>query len=432
MKKRRFLLCVCTFVLVLYSSIQAQTPPAYAVKNVTIHNSDGSTIESGTIVWRNGIIQHIGNNVSIPFDAFTVDGGDSMHVYPGFVDGLATWGSPARPNVQAPRDPGNPGYARAGIEPNREPSKVIDGNHKDFKAAMQAGFTTAALGLLGEMLPGQVDIVQLSESNVNDNLYKNRVAHLSKLTRARRGAYPGTIMGVMARFRQLMYDAKALQDHMAYHAANPNMQAPQRDEVLESLFPILNKEVPLYYVLDTKEDIEKMMILKQEFGFDVVIVSGKEAYKKADVLKANNIPVLVSFDLPDAPKWYNKKEDEDAKPVNFEEKSYRDRQLEEYKNRVSNAKTLIDAGVKVGFASNGTSLKDLKKSVEAMMKESGISETELIYIMTQNTAEILGVGSAMGSLEQGKAANFALYTKPILDKKTKVTHSVANGIIYDF
>lgn len=434
MKKTTLLLCVCVFVLAHSGNLWAQSAPAYAVKNVTIHNSDGSSIESGVIVWRNGIIQDIGNNVTIPFDAFTVDGGDSMHVYPGFIDGLGNWGSPDRPNVQQPRDPGNPGYARAGIEPERQPSKLIKGDAREFKAAMQAGFTAAAIGLKGEMLPGQIDIFQLSETGVEANLYKDRIAHLSKLQRARRGAYPGTIMGVMARFRQLMYDATALKDHIAYHNQNPSMQAPQRDEVLEALFPILDKQVPLYYVLDSKEEIEKMLILQEEFGFDVVIVSGKEAYKMANVLKEKNIPVLVSFDMPTSPKWYGKKpkEGEEAEKINFEESSYRERQIEAYKALVNNAKTLMDAGVKVGFASNGESLGSLKKSVEAMMKESGISETELINIMTQNTADILGVGSAMGSLERGKVANFAIYSKPLLDKKTKVKHSVANGTIYDF
>ena len=40
------------------------------------------------------------------------------------------------------------------------------------------------------------------------------------------GAYPSTQMGVMAYFRQLMYDASALQEHMIYFKAfgwlNPN------------------------------------------------------------------------------------------------------------------------------------------------------------------------------------------------------------------
>lgn len=68
----------------------AQEVPAHAITNVTIHMADGATLENADIVWRNGVIEQIGVNESIPFDAFIIDGGDSLHVYPGLIDGMAT------------------------------------------------------------------------------------------------------------------------------------------------------------------------------------------------------------------------------------------------------------------------------------------------------------------------------------------------------
>ena len=78
----------------LQMPLLAQEAPAHAITNVTVHMADGSTIENTNIVWRNGIIEQVGVNATIPFDAFVIDGGDSLHVFPGLIDGMAIWGSP--------------------------------------------------------------------------------------------------------------------------------------------------------------------------------------------------------------------------------------------------------------------------------------------------------------------------------------------------
>ncbi|NBC64869.1 MAG: hypothetical protein GVY07_04275, partial [Bacteroidetes bacterium] len=146
--------------LSLPESILAQSPPAYALENVTIHKSDGSVIDSGTIIWRDGIIESVGSDIEMPFDAYSViDGGDSLHVYPGFIDGLGTWGSPEPPErPEQPQDPGNPGYDRAGIQPDRSASEHLDASGNTFTDVMKTGITAANLGLKGYMLAGQPDL----------------------------------------------------------------------------------------------------------------------------------------------------------------------------------------------------------------------------------------------------------------------------------
>ncbi|MEO1021099.1 MAG: amidohydrolase family protein [Bacteroidota bacterium] len=443
-------LCLCVF----YSTIVYAQPPAHALKNITIHHADGRISESATIVWRNGIIEEVGTNVTIPFDAYTIDGGDSLHIYPGFIDGMTVWGSPDLPkNPQRPRDPGNPGYERGGIQPDREPSEVLKSDSKEFAAAMKAGFTTAALVPKGYMLPGQVELFMLSEKETVKGVYAE-LGLAGSFTRAARGAYPSTIMGVMARFRQLMYDAKALHEHMGYYEQNPNMPVPQSDEVLEDLFPLIEKEAPLFFLANTREDIEKMLILKDEFSYDVVVVSGKEAYTMAAELKARDIPVLASIELPDTPKFYaaSKKkqaakkkedtpdsdegdaEDDDSgkEEQSEEEKAYQEKQLKAWKEQVHNIKTLKEAGVRVGYASVDMKIKDLGKHVKTLMEEVGFTEADLIPFMTTDVAAILGVENKMGNLEKGKIASFTVFDKPFTEKKAKALHSISNGQIFDF
>ncbi len=438
----------CMLLLVVLSfSVSAQTSPAQAFDNVTIHTADGNTINSGTVVWRNGIIEAAGSNVTIPFDAYVIDGGDSLHVYPGFIDGLAHWGSPDLPERhERPERPGDPGYERAGIQPQRKPSQLLNAKDKDLEAAQKHGFTTAALGLKGYMLPGQVELFFINGSQTGDYLMKAGAAVLASLEDAPGGfgsaAYPGTTMGVLAQYRQLWYDADALMNQEQYFAsAESNYPAPEKNEVLEALFPVINKEQPLYFVVDTKENIELLLRLKDEIGFNTVIVSGKEAYKMADELKERNIPVLASIDLPEEPEWKKKekKAEEDTtqagerlEELTEEMRIFRDRQLRAYEAGIKNIKNLMDAGVKVGYASNGMKLSDLSGHVKTLLEEGELNAEQILTIMSQNTAEILGVNSRVGDVDAGKIASFSVFTKPFTEEKTEVIYSVSSGKLTEF
>src|SRR5690606_12627226 len=128
------------------------------------------TVPKATIVWRNGSIEAAGANVTIPYDAKVVDGGDSLHVYPGWIDGLAEWGMPELSRERTPvSDPANPGYERAGIQPERQPHTMVVANTRDFTDWRRQGFTTAAVAPRGLMLAGQVDLMTVSGTEQNDS-----------------------------------------------------------------------------------------------------------------------------------------------------------------------------------------------------------------------------------------------------------------------
>ncbi|MDX1638154.1 MAG: amidohydrolase family protein [Balneolaceae bacterium] len=421
--------------------------PAKALDNVTIHLSDGRTVSSGTVVWRDGILVAVGRRVEIPFDAFVIDGGDSLHVYPGFVDGLALWGSPDLPeSYETPERPGEPGYERAGIQSHRQPSDLLKTGDRDLVTAQKTGFTTAVLGLKGQMLPGQLDLFFLNGEQTGDHLYRESLALHAQFEEAPgsfgNGAYPATLMGIMAELRQLWYDATALKTQAAYYASSSdNYPAPDKDEVLESLFPVIDGEQPLYFVVDTRENIERLFWLKDELGFDLVIVSGREAHEQTDELARRNIPVLASIDLPEKPEWKVKQEEaaeskEEPEPeleeVTEEMRIFRVKQLAAYRSSLENIHSLLEAGVKVGYSSNGMDLGDFHEKITALIEETEITEREVLAMLTRNTADILGEGSRLGDLQKGKIASFSVFTKPFSEENSKVKYSVSNGKITEF
>jgi hypothetical protein len=423
MKKKIQCLLGATFIALFPMILEAQNPPAYAVDNVSIHLANGSEIESGTIVWRNGIIEATGRNITIPYDAYTIDGGDSLHVYPGFIDGLGTWGAPDLPNeYEDVDDPGNPGYERAGIQPQREINEYLDSSKNEITDVMKLGFTTASLGLKGFMLPGTAGLYFLNGNETKDHLYREFTGLQFAFEGAPGGwgsrAYPST-----------------------------TMVAPKRDEVLETLFPLLNNEIPLFATADTPEDLDRLLILKEEFEFDIVLISGKHAALSSEKLLDHNIPVLASVELPEQPDWIkerDKEPDEDEEkgesketvetedPLSEEKKRYRERQEKAYTDAAKNIKSLMEAGISVGFSSAGLEADEFKEQLLNLKKYGYLTEQEILQLMTVNTAEILKISSKMGEIESGNLANFSIYTSPYFDKESEVVKVISNGVIHEF
>ena len=75
-------LCVCGF---------AEAPQAVAIRNAKIVTVSGPVIAKGTVVVRNGLIEAVGENVTVPADAWVVEG-EGLTVYPGLIDSLSTVG----------------------------------------------------------------------------------------------------------------------------------------------------------------------------------------------------------------------------------------------------------------------------------------------------------------------------------------------------
>ncbi len=74
---------------------QAPTPPPhFAIRNARIITGTGETISGGTIVMDEGLITAVGRNVTIPADAWVIDG-SGLTVYPGLIDALSTLGLPS-------------------------------------------------------------------------------------------------------------------------------------------------------------------------------------------------------------------------------------------------------------------------------------------------------------------------------------------------
>lgn len=59
----------------------AEAPSTVAIRNAKIVTVSGQVFAKGTVVIKNGLIEAVGDNVTVPADAWVVDG-EGMTVYP--------------------------------------------------------------------------------------------------------------------------------------------------------------------------------------------------------------------------------------------------------------------------------------------------------------------------------------------------------------
>ena len=377
------------------------------------------------------------------------DGGDSLHVYPGFIDGNAYWGSPDQKEFEETPSRGEPSYERAGIRPERKARDAVQMSSDDFKTAMQAGFTTAALGTKGYMIPGQLDLFFLQPELQINNLYAGGIGMQVQFEESYR-VYPSTVMGVMAQLEQLMADAEALKQQQDYYGSKPNeVSPPGTSPTLEALYPVMQNDQRVFFKVDSKEMIERVFQLQDQLGFDLVIVSGMEAYKVADQLNERDVPVLASINFPEKPKWKKDESDEDEEDDKKEDKKkkkdkkkeekvteemqqFRDKRWAAYEKRYENIKSLMEVGVEVGFASADLELKELGKRLKDWKEYGDVTDSEMMRIMTINTANILGRGNTLGEIKTGNVASFSVMSKPFMDKEAKVLYSISEGMLNEF
>lgn len=426
----------------------------YALTGATVVTQPGKVMEKTTIVIKDGLIQAIGKNVKIPFDAEIVKA-DSMYIYAGFIEGLSHTGIPkAEPaqgrdgggnRQQGPqvKDPGSPPNDLAGITPERLLTTVFDAKEKSIASMRALGFTAAHVVPEGQMLPGQAALMMLHGENADQMVLKDESALFAQLTGARR-VYPATVIAVIAKWREMYKQAELAKAHeKTYATSSKGMTRPNYDPTLQAFYPVIDKTQSVFFKASDVKSAYRVLSLQKEFGFNLVLAELKQGWHIADELSKKNIPVLISMDLPaskdkgkgkgkkDAPKDKEKTKEKKSDPFQAEKAALEKRRDEEMKKHLTQAATLEKAGVLFGFSTLDVKSKDVRENLRKMI-ENGLSENAALAALTTIPAKMLGVSDALGSVEQGKIANLVITDKPYFEEKSNVRYVFVDGHKYEY
>lgn len=383
------------------------------IKNATIHVGNGKVIENGIIKIKDGKIEEVGTNIAIPADDVKVFDVKGKHVYPGLILSTSNLGLSEINSVRATQDVREIGdmntSVRAIVAYNSD-SKVIN-------TLRSNGVLLANIVPQGSFVAGSSSVVQLDAWNWEDAAYKTdagmHVYMPSLLARPGGGRFGGGGGGagpqapasdpVKEGLEKIEGLKSFFKEAKAYHAAPAHEETNLKLEAVKGLF---NKSQKLYVHGNTVKQILVALDFVKEFGFDVVIVGGSESYQVADLLKQNNVSVILQqpHSLPTA------SDDDVDQP---------------YKT----AAALQKAGVLFAISDDDAQTRGRNLPFNAGTAAAyGLTKEEALAAISLNAAKIMGVSDKTGSIEVGKDANIVVSEGDLLDMRTSnVTDAFIQG-----
>lgn len=358
----------------------------YNVKIYTI-NKNRDVIENGYVRFEKSKITEIGTGLPKDISESDLDG-KGASLYPGFIDahthlGLTTNG------VGVESEDFN-----EESDPTASQLRIADGiNPMDtsFQEAVRAGVTTAVVSP-GSMNPIAGDIVALKTvgKRVDKMIIKTVGMKFSmgenpKMTYMNRDESPCTRMAVAGMIREALYKAKRYMQDKESSVENDD-DAPDFDIKCESLIPLLKGDVKAHFHCHRADDIFTAIRIANEFSLDYTLVHCTDGHLIADELKDENATAIVGPIICDPCK---------PELANITPK---------------NAGVLQKAGIKTAICTDHSEvpIQYLPISVGIAVK-NGLDMDKAIETVTINSAEIAGISDRVGSVEQGKDADFVLF-----------------------
>ena len=385
-------------------------PNAVLIDNATLWScSSMGMLQDWDILFVDGKIDKIAPDISVPMGSALVIDGTGKHVTPGLID---CHSHSAASSI-------NEGAQSVTAEVRIR--DVLYADDINIYRQLGGGLTTANI-LHGSANPigGQNAVIKLRwGSPPEDLLFKNapqgiKFALGENVKQANwqgTGRYPQTRMGV----EQVIRDAfRAAQDYRHHHKTyNRNTKAqkkkvpPRVDLELEALAEIIEGERLLHCHSYRQDEILMLTRIAEDFGFKIATFQHVlEGYKVADRIAEHGAGASTFSDW-----WQYKYEVIDAIPYN--------------------GTLMAKNNVLVSFNSDDAELaRRMNTEGAKAIKYGGLDEIEALNFVTINPAKQLKIDEWVGSLEEGKDADFVIWDGPPLSIYSQVLETWIDGIQY--
>ena len=377
---------------ILPAKAQAQ---AVVISGATIHVGNGQVINKGYVAFSAGKITAIGEG-SAPANAQAqlIDA-TGKHVYPGFIApvntiGLTEIASGAKSTDDATEVGEVNPHVRSLIAYNTD-SKVIP--------------TVRSNGILltqptpeGGLVTGQSSVMMLDGWNWEDAAYKKDVAiHINWPVIRSFGGFGGfggfaaapAVDQKEANQKALADLEKYFTEAQAYAQLTKPAEVNARFEAMKGLF---NGSKKLFVNVNDNRGIVQAVNFAKKFSIKAVIVGGEEAYLVSELLRENQVPVI----LVETQTLPNKVEDDVYLPYKM-------------------PKILQDKGILVGLTGVGYWRQRNLPFEAGTAAAYGLGKEQAVSLISLNNAKILGIDQTTGSLELGKDANLFISAGDALD-----------------
>jgi imidazolonepropionase-like amidohydrolase len=375
------------FVCLLAPRLSAEVT---ALVGGTIHPVTSEPIENGALVFDESGLINVGGEVSIPDGATRVDC-QGQHIYPSLVAAYSQIGLVEISAVAATDDRAEMGT----FNPNVSAHKAFNPDSELIPVTRSNGVLLALAAPTGGLFSGQSSLMKLSGWTWEEMLLKPQVAMHVDWPRARDD---GT---------ELERITKLIEDARAYKAArDADEDLTPFDIRWESMQPMLEGKQPLMVQADELVEIQSAVAFAVEHKLRLILFGGYDAPRCAALLKAHNVPVIVSS-VHRLPR----------------------RRDDPYDSSYTLPNRLREAGIQyciAGDSGDSSNLRNLPYHA-ATAAAYGLPADEALKAITIYPAQILGVADHVGSLEPGKAATIFVADGDPLETPTQITSAYVDG-----
>ncbi len=374
------------------------------IKNGMIHDGVNREAFRGDILVEDGKIRAVGEVPVIPEGAEIVDA-EGLQVYPGFVEAHGHIGLDGY------------GIGYEGMDYNElndiisPQMRGIDGvkpMDPAFAMAAAAGVTCVCVGPgSANVLGGTFTTIKTVGSRADDMVVRDGVAMKCAFgenpKRVYRDKKDSSRMTTAALLRETLFKAREYMEKK--EAAGEDLsKKPAFDMKMESLLPVMKREIPLKAHAHAAEDIFTALRIAKEFDLKITLEHVTEGHLITEELAKENVPLAVGPTLTSASK--------------FELRN---------KSWVTPGR-LAAAGCQVSIITDSPVIpQEYLPLCAGLAVQAGMDPFAALQAITINPARHAGIADRVGSLEAGKDADIVITEGCPFEVSAKVKYVFIDG-----
>ena len=401
---KKFTALFLTTAALISAPAAAQT---VAITGGKVVIGDGSVpIDGGTVLVRNGRVVAAGAGVNVPANVRRIDA-TGKWVTPGVFAGFSRIGLVEVGAVRATNDMN---------ASDSEFSAALDVQYSvnPFASPVSvnraAGVTRAVVSpsTANSIFGGYGAIIDLGQDA--RPITKAKAFQFVELGETGHRRAGGSRAAAHVLFRALLDEARRYARSPATFESDMLQKADAK-----ALLPVINGGTRLLVHVNSANDILKVLDLKKEYpAMKMVLVGATEGWRVASEIRAAGVPVLASA-LTDLPGGF-----------------------EDLASTQSNIGRMNAAGVKVAIGMiNDRDTHQIRYSMQyagnlvalnKVPRATGLTWSDAFATISSRPAEIMGMGTQLGSLKAGRRGDVVIWTGDPLELSTQVEKVFIDGV----
>ena len=399
-------------LIVSVAAVGQQTPAppqsqSILIEGATAHLGTGDVIESCAIGLKDGRIDYVGRSFQVNKDEYDlVIDGRGQHVYPGFIVLNTTLGLQEIGAVRATQDQ----YEVGTFRPNVRSVIAFNTDSEIPPTVRSNGVLMGQITPRGGVVSGSSGVVHFDGWNWEDAVMKMVDGiHLNWPETHHRHRKDGKV-NIQKRktYDQRKHEIERFFGEAKAYAATPKAGRVQ-DLRFEGMRGLFDGTLALHVHARDARAIAEAVHFKRDMGIErMAIVGGYDAYLVADMLRENNVAVVLRS-VHSLPRFAD---DDVDLPFRL-------------------PKLLMDEGLTVALQVDQRMTEMNSRNLPfyaGTARAYGLTEEQAIQTITRNPARILGLEEEVGTLERGKVATLFMSSGDALDMRTNsLTHAWIEG-----